>query len=47
MRRWNYKTWNKDRQKVLITKADFERELQELEDLKFIKKKRKVKRKKI
>lgn len=47
MKRWNYKVWNKDRQKVLITKEDFEKELHELEDLKFLKKKRKVKRKKL
>lgn len=47
MKRWNIRTWNKQRQKVLITKEDFEKQIHNLEVLDLDKtKKRKAKRKK-
>lgn len=47
MKRWNIRTWNKKRQKVLISKEDFEKGIHKLEALDLDKiKKRKVKRKK-
>lgn len=47
MKRWNIRTWNKQRQKVLISKEDFEKGIHNLEVLDLDKpKNRKAKRKK-